>query len=168
MPSIQLKKGQCKDCASGPPKPLIAGRCQPHYWQYRNSLKAIATAADVPSRYQEDKQQAAWFAMQISQMPKHCENCDEYLNQFAPWGAKSYVAHILAKRDNMFPSMACHPLNRVFLCIQCHTNYDNWGDNAKVMAMRAYPVILERFHQMYDDIPPSELTHLPAYLITAA
>ncbi len=166
--SIPIKKGQCKDCPPGPEKPLIAGRCQTHYWPYRNSLKVITAAAIGPINREEDKKMADWFAMQIIQMPKHCENCGEYLNPYAPWGAKSYVAHILAKRGTMFLSMKYHALNRVFLCVICHTNFDNWGDSAKVMAMKAYPVILERFHAMFDDIPESELSHLPTYLKTAA
>jgi hypothetical protein len=167
MSSIQIKNGQCIDCPLGTERPLTARRCHTHYWQYRASLKKHASPVEIDG-LAEDKAEAQWFADQINQMPKHCENCGEYLNQYAPWGAKSYVAHILAKRDNMFPSVKLHPLNRVFLCIQCHTNYDNWGDSAKVMAMAAYPIILERFHLIFDDIDPKELIHLPPYLITAA
>lgn len=38
MSSIKPKTGNCLDCPDGIIKPLIAKRCQHHYWLYRESL----------------------------------------------------------------------------------------------------------------------------------
>lgn len=39
MSSIKQKIGVCLDCTDGKEKPLIAKRCQNHYWAHRNKLK---------------------------------------------------------------------------------------------------------------------------------
>ena len=39
MSSIKQKWGICKDCNNDKEVPLIAGRCQHHYWQHRRDVK---------------------------------------------------------------------------------------------------------------------------------
>jgi hypothetical protein len=87
--------------------------------------------------------------------------CGEYLNQYAPWGAKAYVAHVLAKAK--YNSVRIHPLNKVFLCIQCHTNFDQWPAE-KVLKMKVYPFVLPIALQLLNSLQPCELTKLPGWL----
>lgn len=160
MSSIKLKKGKCIDC--GPESHdqyLTAKRCKNHYWQHRKSINAgkCCKIENYDKRQLLDK----WFAEQISIMPRHCEECDEYLNHYAPWGAKSYIAHILPKRH--FESVMVHPLNRMFLCIQCHTNLDNWPAN-KVKNMSIFPLMVQRFVSFSHMTHKDELLYLPAHL----
>lgn len=165
--SISQKKGQCVDCVPGPDKPLIAGRCQTHYWQYRAKVKVAARKGSEIDIDKEAQQRAEdlWYVTQIQQLPRHCENCGEYLNPYAPWGAKTYVAHIVAKRN--FKSVCIHPLNRIFLCVICHTNYDNWSE-AKVEQMPVISLCMERFAQFSDNITRDEWRYLPGWLVDKA
>jgi hypothetical protein len=160
MSSIKPKKGQCIDCTPDAPEQyLTAKRCKTHYWQHRSSL-----SASKPVKTDKNAQKKAldlWFANQIKVMPKQCENCNEYLNPYAPWGARAYVAHILPKR--LFDSVKIHPMNRMFLCIHCHTDFDNKGEQY-ALRMPALPIILERFMQFLHNIHNDELRLLPNYL----
>lgn len=165
MAGIKIKTGKCLDCGpDSTDKPLTAGRCNIHYWKHRSSVKA---ANRKYTGVQEDKnaQKKAldiWFANQINQLPKYCENCGEYLNQYAPWGAKAYIAHIVPKRN--FKSVMLHPLNRLFLCVQCHTNYDNWP-SAKIVKMKIYPIAVERMLCFIQQTQFEELSSLPEHFI---
>ncbi len=162
MSSIQPKQGNCIDC--GKHTALIGGRCQFHYWKERERLRAAkrkASGVDV-NAYEAKRELDNWYLFQISNMPCQCENCDEPLNRYAPWGARAYVAHIVEKRN--FKSVKLHPLNRIFLCIQCHTNYDNWGKD-KVMCMPVFNVAIERFKLFADKISSNEYNYLPEYFL---
>jgi hypothetical protein len=162
MSTIQPKKGQCRDCEAGPPKYLTAKRCGFHYWKHRNAVKSAdkkAKGLDVDKLAQK-KALDLWYVSQIGRMPKCCENCNEPLIMFAPWAAKAYIAHIVPKRN--FASVMIHPLNRVFLCVQCHANYDNWSE-AKVRLMPVLAICLERFMLFADQVHESEWRYLPSY-----
>jgi hypothetical protein len=167
MSGIQPKKGQCKDCEPGPHKYLTAGRCGFHYWKHRKAIKDAdrkAKGLDVDKQAQK-KALDLWYASQISKMPGCCENCSAPLILFAPWAAKAYIAHIVPKRN--FESVMIHPLNRVYLCGQCHTNFDNWGSD-KVKLMPVMVIAIERFMQFKNTIHPDECRYLPDYFIDLA
>lgn len=160
MSSIKPKKGKCIDCTPDTPDQyLTAKRCKNHYWQHRK--KVNSSKPNAVDSYSKRRLLDKWFAEQISIMPKCCEECGEYLNPYAPWGAKSYIAHIVPKRH--FESVKVHPMNRMFLCIQCHTNLDNWPAN-KVKKMAIYPLLLQRYVQFSHAIHIDELEYLPAYI----
>jgi hypothetical protein len=161
MSSIPIKKGKCVDCGPDQPdKPLTAGRCQPHYWRFRTSVQADKRKVkNVDVNVNQDKKDLdEWFHLQISNMPSKCENCGEALIKFAPWAAKSYVAHILPKR--YFKSVRLHVMNRIFLCLQCHGDYDNRGWS-KAMTMPVWPLAFERLIIIAPYIDPDEVIHLP-------
>jgi hypothetical protein len=161
MTTIKLKTGKCCDCPDTKgEQPLTAGRCRFHYWAYRKKVKE-AKRPQV-NKYQDNRDLNNWFQFQISHMPKCCENCGEYLNPYAPWGAKAYIAHIVPKRH--FDSVKMHVLNRLFLCIQCHGDYDNRGE-AKVLTMPVILKAVERFKAFADKIAPEECRYLPSYLL---
>ena len=168
MTFLKPKTGKCLDCGPGAAdKPLISNRCQTHYWQHRASVKEAARKASGITIDKQAQKRALdlWFDNQIKQMPNCCENCNDPLILFAPWAARAYVAHIVAKRN--VRSVATHPFNRVVLCLECHANYDNWSE-AKVQRMPVVSICKDRFLTFADEILASELRYLPDWLIFQA
>lgn len=165
---IKPRIGQCLDCPTGESRELMAKRCfKPpffHYQKHQQSkyrksqsekakVKAVAGGGELTL--------GKWFNQQINNMPSYCENCGEHLNKFAPWSARAYIAHIVPKR--FFVSVQTHPLNRMFLCIDCHTKFDN-SLSREIVMMNCYPVAVQRFKQFMEDIAPSEVKHLQEFL----
>jgi 5-methylcytosine-specific restriction endonuclease McrA len=165
--AIPHKKGTCIDC--GPhsaPRYLMAQRCITDDYHYQKHQEAkyrkkqqeklkVKTAA-VAGR-NNGLTLGKWFNMKISMMPGHCENCDDYLNPYAPWSARAYVAHIVPKRH--FESVMVHPLNCLFLCIDCHTKFDN-SLSREVVQMACWPLAVSRFNGFKSEITEQELKHL--------
>lgn len=165
--SIKPKTGKCLDC--GPNEPhryVMAGRCYVapnfHYQKhkedvykkrqsYKKKAKTLRTSAKCGITLGQ------WFNNQIAIMPKECENCEAYLNPYVPWSARAYIAHIVPKRN--IESVMVHPLNRLFLCIDCHTNYDNWL-NKDIMLMKCWPIAVARFNKFKHLIEADEYKHL--------
>lgn len=164
MSSIKPKKGICIDC--GPDSHenyLTKGRCKTHYWRHRHAVKEAANKLSEGYQDQIAHQKALdkWFATAIAQMPRCCEECDERLYIFAPWAAKAFVAHVLAKA--IFTSVRTHPLNKIYLCLICHTNFDTWGED-KVQKMKIFPKALEISLLLVKHLKHDELDHLPDYV----
>lgn len=160
-----VKQGICIDCGpDSAPTYLTAKRCKNHYWQHRAKLSAEKKKNNPANTdaLAEKRALNSWFATQISMMPKHCENCDEYLNQYAPWGARSYVCHIVPKVH--FETVKIHPFNRWFGCVQCHSNYDNWGED-KVAQMPVIEKVQDRFKRFSHLLNDDEIKRLPNYLM---
>lgn len=81
-----------------------------------------------------------WFNERIAEAKKicKCENCGKdvmnQLNSTEVWVSRASIAHIFPKRKaGGFPSVSCHELNWVLLCIDCHTEMDANYDRAKKM-----------------------------------
>ncbi|HMI01617.1 MAG TPA: hypothetical protein VK541_04000 [Pedobacter sp.] len=168
MSSIKNKIGQCIDCNGGVNKPIVAKRCisapEYHYQKYNSKRHQDASvknkkakAARAESYSKEGYTIGKWFNDQIAVMPYGCENCGDKLIRNAVWGSKAYVAHIVPKR--FFESVMLHPLNRVFLCIDCHTKFDN-SLSREVEAMPVYPLAVERFNLFKHMIVQIEIKHL--------
>lgn len=166
---MKKKKGICKDCGPGSKEQyLTAYRCHPHYWAYRrkvnsekpkNKEKAVL---DLMGKKNRD----IFFASQLLIAPNHCENCGCSLSFSKSINPRSIIAHIVPKRDKDkggIPSVALHPLNRWFGCIDCHTNYDSKGADF-VKTMKVFPIVKERFAQFAHLIHESEIKNIPAYL----
>lgn len=163
---IKPKTGICLECPDKEQKYISAGRCivgpNFHYQKHKQALYHANSA-----KRKKDKSLRAmgysgmtigqWFNFQISALPKECENCTTYLNPYAPWSSRAYIAHIVPKRH--LESVATHPLNRLFLCIDCHTNFDNWL-NKEVTNMRCWPIALSRYNQFKHLIIEAERKHL--------
>lgn len=165
--SIPHKKGICIDCGPDSEKKyLISTRCISypfHYQKYQkekymqkkfNQVK-VKTAAVASSN--NGQTIGKWFNEQISILPNNCENCGDYLNPNAIWSARAYVAHIVPKR--YFLSVQVHPLNRLFLCIDCHAKFDN-SLSKEIELMKVYPLAVERFSKFSSQIAPDEIKHL--------
>ena len=153
---MKAKKGKCVDCPSGTPeKYLIAKRCEFHYKLHRNKVNA-GKKHNVEKR-EYKKELNVFFASQILQIPPCCEECGDDIRYWREKNPRMLVAHILPKRPNGgFPSVATHPLNRVFLCPDCHTNMDLKGKDF-VKKMKTYPLMVERLKTFYPSIKEKHL-----------
>ena len=164
---IKQKIGHCKKCPPGAKEvPLIAGLCNSHYWHHRrevNSNKPAAKAKKVAKTVV-----GAFFASQTLIMPRCCEECGDPLPRSPEWMRKACIAHILKKRvDFGFSSVAIHPMNKMFLCIDCHANFDNLGD-IFINKMRMLPIIKERVSILLPLLTAKELARVPDYLLPTA
>jgi len=105
-----------------------------------------------------------WFsdaARELAMMPV-CQNCGALISIKA---FRSATAHVLPKRDIYgFPSIRCHPLNRIFLGAECgcHKKYDSTWEQAS--QMKIWPLAVEIFIKIYPSIHPSEHKNIPEIL----
>lgn len=168
MGNIKQKSGQCIDCVpGGPDRPLMAKRCTGapfyHYTTHKQNEAIARQKIKVKNKSITLRTSSngltlgKWFNEQINIMPKDCENCGDYLNPYLGWTARAYVAHIVPKR--FFKSVMCHPNNRVFLCIDCHTNFDN-GLSSEAVKMKMWPIAVSRFKTFAGEIDFDEVKHL--------
>lgn len=162
---IKPKIGECKDCPAGSAhKPLTAGRCQNHYWEYRRSVNSKKPKAVAKKLHKEGLN--VFFASQILTMPSTCEESGKPLPKSPLWMRRACVAHILPKRpDYGFPSVAMHPMNKIFLHPDIHQDMDNFGESY-VLKMRSLPIMRERVKQLIPFLSPGELNRLPQYFLT--
>ena len=153
---MSYKVGKCIDCApDAPAKPLIAKRCEFHYKMHRNKVNAGKKHNVEKKAFKKDLN--VYFASQILQIPPCCEECGDDIRYWRDKNPRMLVAHILPKRKSGgFPSVATHPLNRVFLCPNCHTNMDNKGKEF-VEKMKVYPIMIERLQSFYDAVKEKHL-----------
>jgi hypothetical protein len=168
--SIRLKVGKCVDCEVGSSdRPLTAGRCSSHYWAHRKKVASekpkFKHKPPVVDKRERILTLGRWFNEQINQMPDYCENedCRERLIPWARWSMRAYVAHVVPKRH--FETVMVHEHNRMFLCIDCHTNYDNWlsQDVQKKMPF-VFSLACERFRLFKHLISPAEVQYLRPFL----
>ncbi len=165
--SIKPKTGECVDCGPDEPKRFImAERCcvEPYFHyqkhksaKYAENSKKRKKAKSLRTLEKGGMTVGQWYNMQIAQMTRECENCGAYLSPYNPTGQRSYIAHIVPKRN--IESVAVHPLNRMFLCVDCHANYDNWL-NKDIIKMKCWPLAVHRFDLFKHLIEPNEYKHL--------
>lgn len=161
---IKIKIGKCEDCPEGSPdKPLTKGKCGFHYRIYLNK-RSRAKPANV-AKEENKKKLTVFFASQVLEAPDYCENeCGTSLRYFKEVRSRVIVAHILPKRKTGgFPSLATHPKNRVFLCPDCHTNFDNKGAEF-ARTMPALKIMRERFAEFGKSLTVAEFMRVPDYL----
>jgi hypothetical protein len=69
-----------------------------------------------------------WFIERRKEMTGKCCYCGGKTEKNNNSTFKNSIAHIFAKRKNMFPTIATHQLNFIELCFygkSCHSNLDN-------------------------------------------
>lgn len=103
-----------------------------------------------------------FFANQIANAPKCCENCGKPLTGTKSINAAAIVCHIIPKGKAGCPSVATHPMNRWFGCGDCHTDYDNKGAKF-VQNMPIFETLRERVKVFYKKIAPAERRRVPLY-----
>lgn len=160
------KIGICIDCPKGSsPKPLIAGRCNSHYWKFRASLSA--NKKSQIAKKEVKKSNDIFFASQILQKPSYCEcGCGQRIVFSLAWMQRATIAHIIPKRTKGgAPSVSAHPQNRWFAHPDCHTNFDNLGESWISKNPKLLQLLRDRVKIFYADIAKGELHNVPDYLV---
>lgn len=156
----------CKACNGTTIKKTIGGYCfeAPHFHyqkaqqsRYQAKTKERKQAKSKTAEQRSGMTLGKWFNAQISMMPRECECCSAYLNPNIHISQRAYIAHIVPKR--YFISVMTHPLNRMFLCVDCHSKFDNCLSREAVQ-MNCWPVAVKRFEQFKDQIDHEEVCHL--------
>lgn len=161
---IKQKKGKCIDCPPGSGEvPLIAKRCQTHYWRHRGKVKKEGAGKQAKEARAGDLK--VFFASQALTFPDKCEESGQPLPKSPAWMKKACIAHILPKRPDFgFPSVAMHPSNVIFLHPDIHTNYDNLG-REYALKMRCLPIMKARVKILLPFLTEEELNMVPDYLL---
>ena len=164
MAGIKAKIGRCIDCPpDAPEKPLTKKRCQFHYWKNNAKENAEKKKSKGKEKVKTAKEMNLFFASELPNIPERCENCNASLKWQKMNNYKSIIAHILPKRKvGGFPSVATHPKNRVFLCLECHGNFDNKGAEYATK-MNCFDVICERFMEFESLLSEADKQRLPFY-----
>lgn len=167
----EMSDVKCKVSDFCPFHPQDNGYCTPHQGHAPAKAKKSPTPiAKVSDKKREEIKaqkpvkdlQNTWFAeieaKECINGSAKCWNCGETIIQ--PF-FRTAIAHIFAKRKNMFPSVATHPDNYLILgsgC-GCHQEFDrSWGDATK---MQVWPLALERAKEIIPSIAESEKKNLP-------
>lgn len=157
--------GKCSKCPSSARSGLlIGGYCHHHYANSddvveRSEAPKIEKAKIAAAKL---KTLDAWFKEQIAKCPSNCENCGKSIIIPADMTKKAAIAHILPKK--LFASVKTNDNNRLFLCLICHTNFDNRG-NDHAASMPVAKLARERFALFKDSIAENEKKNIPAYLV---
>lgn len=147
---------KCLDCER---QAVIAKRCEGCYWRYRASIKK-----DRPKEREKLERTYAirsFFLGMDKIMPVNCEECGTRLPKSPVWMRRATMAHILPKRkDYGFPSVATNRLNIVFLCPDCHSDYDNRGKE-HATKMKVFPLMRQRVQEMLPLLTDGEINRVP-------
>jgi hypothetical protein len=110
-----------------------------------------------------------WFEERRAEMTGVCLFCGSPTEKHNDDTFKHSVAHLLPKRQNMFPSIACHPDNWIELCFysnSCHTNFDTGIITWEFLAdSKEWEVIAAKFLKIYPYIPENEKRNIPEVLL---
>lgn len=164
MGLIKAKEGVCVCCER---KRLIYSKkmCQSCYWsdnKKKNDEKKKNNGKKA-EKLKTAKEMNIFFASQLLEVPDFCENCGGSLRWQKMNNKKSIVAHLIPKREvGGFPKVATHPQNKVFLCLQCHGNMDNKGEDF-TPKMNCFELICERFMEFENLLSESDKQRLPYY-----
>jgi hypothetical protein len=112
-----------------------------------------------------------WFLERRKEMTGRCLFCGEKTSRDDDKYFKFSVAHLLAKRPSMFPSVAKHKDNWIELCYfqnSCHSNHDNSMitlEDVKNTMPKAWEVIVTKFKKIYPSIAENEKKNIPQILL---
>lgn len=113
-----------------------------------------------------DSELDKWFEERRKEMTGICANCGGKTGKEDDKFYRHSIAHILPKRDSMFPSVATVNYNWVELCFwgnSCHSKYDSsWESAAK---MRIWPFVIHNVNILYPRLKSEEKARLPEVLI---
>lgn len=165
---IKPKYGICIDCNDGLQKPLIAKRCQSHYWQHRNKIKSSKPADDsIVEKSIKTKTGASelvlWYQKIMREEAPVCWECNKKINKNNPIEWHGSIAHILPK--SIFPSIKTHPYNYLILGMYCcHGQYDsNWQNASKMQVLHIAKI---RFDEFKESISKSEYRRIPEIFLS--
>lgn len=104
-----------------------------------------------------------WFQDRRREMIGICRNCGKPSYKKSNEYFRHSIAHILAKRKSMFPSVATHPENWIELCSDCHMNLDNCMIDLTDLA--CWDEVVVKFQKIYPSIAKEEKKRIPDILL---
>ncbi len=138
----------------------------------KKSAKRIAKENEekkANSKEGKDSKQDEWFIARRKEMTGKCVFCGGKTEKNNDATYRSSIAHLLAKRKNMFPSVATHPDNWLELCFygnSCHTNFDNSIISWELLAdSNEWKLIVQKFKLVHPSISPDEYKNIPELLL---
>ena len=168
---IKINIGQCIECPPGIHKPLIAKRCQNHYWAYRSRIsekKKHPTSAKKIISIKKTRlldvclafASTNWMEYQILNCNWVCENCGKKIIPYNNWAKISAQAHILPK--SLFPSLKDVIDNHLTLghtdC-RCHQRFDHSWERAS--KMNIFPTAFAKIQPYLHLLSHEEMRKLP-------
>ncbi|MBC7865484.1 MAG: hypothetical protein IAF38_21090 [Bacteroidia bacterium] len=141
---LKLIVGFCIDCnPDSKARPLIAKRCEKHYWIYRATTKKNKLSNATPTTLPIGnalpinecfcRSLRAWYFQHISSSTWICDNCNDPISPSSERANFSVQAHILPKE--FFPSIKLLLANHLTLGTHCgcHQRYDLSWESAEKM-----------------------------------
>lgn len=154
---------------------ILAGRPISEKKKYKLNKVAPKTAAKkaeqdkANSKEGKDNELDLWFEARRKEMTGKCVFCGGKTEKNNDVTYRNSVAHLLPKRQNMFPSVRTHPDNWLELCFygnSCHTNFDNSIITWELLAdSNEWALIVEKFKKVYPSIAPEEHKNIPELLL---
>ena len=126
-----------------------------------SSKKIALNEAEKENKNEQD----IWFAERRKEMTGKCVYCGSKTEKNNNATFKNSIAHIFAKRKNMFPSIAKHPLNFLELCYyenSCHANFDNnFLSFDELINSRAKAELKNKINTLYAAMTNQEKSRIP-------
>jgi hypothetical protein len=116
----------------------------------KSAKKLKKEAEERKQRDGEDTELQKWYKERQKQLTGKCLRCEAGYNHRNLSYAIPAIAHVLPKRENMFPSIALHPENFIELgaTCGCHHWYDNQASWEEIALSSIWPIVLEKFRIM--------------------
>lgn len=123
-----------------------------------SAKKRAEVEADKAGRNGGETAKQKWFRQQVKYMPDYCEETGLKLERNIFKYAICSVAHILSQQQ--CPSVALHPLNRMFFEPVFHVKFDrmSWEERQQ---LGCWPKIKERLIDIWPDLAEAEQRHFP-------
>lgn len=126
-------------------------------------------AEEKELRGDNDTLKEQWFKARRKEMTGKCQFCGGKTEKHNHMTYKRSVAHLLPKRDNMFPSIMYNPNNWLELCFygeSCHTNFDNNMITWELLKdSTEWELIVKKFKTLYPFITEEEKKNIPILLL---
>lgn len=135
----------------------------------KSAKKLKQEAEEKELRSGEPTELDLWFAERRKELTGKCDFCGGKTEKHNNETFKFSIAHLLAKRDAMFPSVATHRANYLELCYygnSCHTNFDNGMITWELLRdSKEWALIVGKFKEIYPSIAEAERKNIPEILL---
>jgi hypothetical protein len=116
----------------------------------KSAKKLKEEHAEKKERGEEMTEEQKWFDDKVQRLQGRCIWCGQTYDRYNPKEAIAAVAHVLPKRESMFPSVALHPENWMELSstCSCHHKYDHLMTWEEIALSPIWPIVVEKFQIM--------------------
>jgi hypothetical protein len=129
----------------------------------KSKKKLAQEAEEKKGKKDPSADKERWFQERRKEMTGKCKNCQKPSYKNSNEYFRYSIAHILAKRKSMFPSVATNPDNWIELCTDCHINLDNCMIDLTDLA--CWNEVVVKFQKIYPSIATEEKKRIPDILL---